>query len=87
MSHILTLEVPEDVYTSVQQLALEAGEDVNDFCLRHLQADIEKEKRRKAITEDPFWKAAGSLESGVPELAERHDSYLADSIADNHENA
>ncbi len=86
MSRILTLELTDEVFESVQQLASERGEAVGDFCLRHLQADIEEEKRRKSIESDPFWQAAGSLDSGTPDLAARHDHYLGEALADNHQN-
>ncbi len=108
---VLTLELPEELLKSVEELAAQRGEAVNDFCLRHLRAEVEAERPKidganhplmklAGITQstvpdlesDPFWQAAGCLDSGTPNL-ETHplmklagitESTVPD-LADNHD--
>lgn len=84
MSHILTLELPEDVFEAARELASQQGEAVNDYCLRHLRADIEAEQR-VASQRHPLLQLAGVFDSGTPDLAARHDEYLAAEVMNPHD--
>lgn len=37
------------------------------------------------VENDPLWKACGSLNSGIRDLAERHDEYLSQSYLETHD--
>ena len=82
MSHILTLEVPDEVFADLENGAASMGLDVADYCLNRLKNGS---INGAAVEDDPFWKAAGSIEGEVPaDLATNHDFYLAEAIADKH---
>lgn len=85
MSHILTLELPEDVFEAARELASQQGEAVNDYCLRHLRADIEAEQQRVTNARHPLLQLAGVFDSGTPDLAARHDAYLAAEVMNSHD--
>jgi len=79
MSRILTLEVPDDVFAALEDGAAARGVGVADYCLGRLQNGT-------PVEEDPFWKAAGSIEGEAPaDLATNHDFYLGQAALDEHE--
>ncbi len=88
MSHSLTLDVPDDVFAELETGAAELGVDVADYCLRrlrngtHAQAELTPEE----VENHPLMKLAGITESTVPDLAARHDFYLAEEMMNTHAN-
>jgi hypothetical protein len=74
VSHPLTIDVPEDVFSSLSRLAHEQGrtpeslaQDLISRGMQHLESD-------------PFLKWIGAFESEVPDAAERHDHYLGEAL-------
>lgn len=70
MSQTLTLEIPDELYQALKELAAKEGKSAEDLGAVWLAATIER------IANDPLMNLAGALNSGVPDLAERHDHYL-----------
>ncbi len=79
MSRILTLEVPDEVFAALENSAASLGVDVADYCLSRL-------KNGAPVEDDPFWKAAGSIEGEAPaDLATNHDFHLGQAALDKHD--
>jgi len=78
MSHIVTLELPDEVFADLQSSAQLLGVEVADLCLSRLQNGAR-------VEDDPFWKLAGAFDSATPDLAERHDFYLAQEMLNRHD--
>jgi hypothetical protein len=76
MSRTLTLELAEDLYQALKDLAEKEGRSAEDLGAAWLAATIDR------VANDPVMKLAGTLHSGVPDLAERHDDYLGNHLMD-----
>lgn len=70
MSRMLTLEIPDELYQALRELAEKEGRSEEDVGAAWLAATIQR------IANDPLMNLAGVLDSGVPDLAERHDYYI-----------
>ena len=71
MSHVLTYEVPEEVYAAIERAAQEAGIPVADWLSRYLQTHLLP--NRGALTEQQrqsavqgFEECLGSISLGYP---------------------
>jgi predicted transcriptional regulator len=75
MPQALTIALPDDVHQRLLDLSRRRGESPQALA----EALVAEAVRRAAA--DPLRRWAGAFESGVPDAAERHDDYLADSLA------
>ena len=66
----LTLEISEELYQALQELASRQGQSAEVLGGTWLSATVER------VANDPLMRLAGSFDSGVPDLAARHDHYI-----------
>ena len=71
MSRSLTLQLDDRLYEALSDRARRQGRSAEDVGAVRLAAMIER------ATADPVMRLAGSLDSGTPDLAARHDADLA----------
>ena len=74
MDHALKVEVPDELYERLVKKAQEAGrtpEEVAADCLRSSD---------QTLADDPLLQLAGSFESDVRDVSERHDHYLGQGL-------
>ena len=70
MSRSLTLQIDDHLYEALSDRARRQGRSAEDVGAAWLTALIER------AMADPVMRLAGSLDSGTPDLAARHDEYL-----------
>lgn len=75
MGHTIKLELPDRLYDALQQQAKQSGKELEDFMVDRLT------ERTESPEDDALLRLAGVLDSEVPDLADRHDEYLADGLA------
>lgn len=77
----LKLELPDTLYERLQEIAAREGRSPAEFASEYL-ARLVGEPEISALPEEheaailPLEALFGSIESGVPDLSERHDEYL-----------
>lgn len=76
MSKAITLELPDQVYHSLSKFAAKEGRSTEEVGADWLATFVQR------VADDPLMKFAGTLDSGTPDLAERHDDYLAGHVRD-----
>lgn len=76
MGHILTLEVPEDAYKPLAEMARQKGIVPEELAAEWLVAAI-----NKAI-DDPLEQFIGAFSSSIPNWADQHDKYLGQTVTD-----
>ena len=75
MTHSLTLDLPEEIYQPLLKTALTNGKKVEEVAVEVL-ASV---KRKKVA--DPFERFIGSVKSDITNLAENHDKYIGENLA------
>ena len=75
MTHTLTLEVPEDVYRSLQQKAEERGQAPESLAIEML---VES----SGPGDDPLEPFIGAFHSQGSDWADRHDAHLGLALSD-----
>jgi hypothetical protein len=76
MSHALTIEVPEDVYLRLEKWASQQGTTPAALATDWVS------RRVVELEQDPLMRWAGALDSEVSDVAERHDDYLGNALAE-----
>jgi hypothetical protein len=77
MTHALTIELPDEVYQPLVDRANAEGQSPESIALNLVAMAIKPPPRGALLRK---WK--GALNSGIPDLAERHDHYLGQALAD-----
>ncbi len=77
MTHPLTIEVPDDVYHPLVERANAEGQSPESVALSLVAIALKPPPRGAMLRK---WK--GALNSGIPDLAERHDHYIGQSLAE-----
>jgi hypothetical protein len=75
MTHSLTLDLPEEIYQPLLKTALTNGKKVEEVAVEVL-ASV---KIKKVV--DPFERLIGSVKSDITDLAENHDKYIGETLA------
>ena len=70
MTHSITLELPESVYTMLVEKAATKGKRVEDFAVEQLS------NGDSGVIDDPFEKFIGSIHSDIHDWGSRHDELL-----------
>ena len=70
MSYPLVLELPEEIFLPLDEVARETGHKPEEIALQWLKAAA-----RESVA-DPLTPFIGAFESGVNDLGTRHDEYL-----------
>jgi hypothetical protein len=88
-----SLHITDELYAKLKTVAESQGQSPDTFAAEVLASvvDTAKAPREEAAPtprhlppDDPFFQLAGSLHSGRPIPADRYDEYLAEEIADAH---
>lgn len=74
MGHTLTLEIPEELFESLQKIAEQAGRTPEEMIAHWVTTDVRR------IVDDPLAKWIGAFDSGLPDWADNHDKYIGESI-------
>lgn len=74
MSHPLTINVSEEVFSNLNKLALQQGKTPETLAQELVSTAVQE------LEEDPLLRWVGAVESDVPDAAERHDYYLGEAL-------
>jgi hypothetical protein len=74
MSHTLTLEAPEEVFTVLVKTAEHTGQTPEALATQWLADAMRRSE------EDPLEKFIGAFDSGGSDWADQHDKYLSQSL-------
>ncbi len=72
MGHALTIDIPDETFETLQHLAKFANYTPEEWVAQWLASMVLR------VNRDPLLKLAGMIESGVTDVAERHDDYLGE---------
>ena len=73
MAH-LELDIPEDVYESLEKTAKQSGQPLEELAVQCLVVAT------RYIAEDPFIRHIGSIDTDVKDWADNHDHYIGQSL-------
>jgi hypothetical protein len=76
MPHTLTLEVPEDVYGPLAQMAGQTGQTLEKPAADWLASAV------RQFADDPVLRFIGAFDSGGLDWADQHDKYIGQSLAE-----
>ena len=74
MSHILKLELPEDIYKPLVKNAMRKGRSPEEIAIEYLKSILVK------FEDDPIEKFIGAFHSDLPDWTDRHDNYLGQTL-------
>ncbi len=74
MSHSLTIDVPEDVFSYLNKLALQQGKTPETLAQELVSTAVQE------LEEDPLLRWAGAIASEISDVAERHDYYIGQAL-------
>jgi hypothetical protein len=69
---LLTIELPDEVYAVLEELAAEEGKSVQELGAEWLTAMVAR------ILDDPLEQIIGTIKVGIPNWSERHDELLGE---------
>ena len=72
MPKSLTIELPDEVYAVLEELAAEEGKSVQELGAEWLTAMVAR------ILDDPLEQIIGTIKVGIPNWSERHDELLGE---------
>ncbi len=75
MAHPLTIDIPEPVYHTLEKWATQQGTTPEALAIDWVA------RRIVELENDPLMRWAGAIDSEVADVAERHDKYLAQALA------
>lgn len=70
MSHVLQLELPEEIYKPLVKNAKQKGRSPEEIAIEYLKSILSK------LEDDPIEKFIGAFQSDIPDWADQHDKYL-----------
>ena len=76
MSQILTLQIPEEVYQPLLEIAKRNGKTPEEFTTQWLASSIQH------FADDPVESFIGSVNSEIADWTENSDRYLAQNLLD-----
>ena len=74
MSHPLTIDVPEEVFSYLNKLALQQGKTPETRAQELVSTAVQE------LAEDPLPRWAGAIDSEISDVAERHDYYIGQAL-------
>lgn len=80
MTRTLILEVPENIYDTLQKKAEQLGHTPEELALELL------ETVDQVATDDPVEKFIGAIKSDVPDWVDQHDAYIARTLMEEMQN-
>ncbi len=79
MSETVALHVPEELYEALQQQASKKGQQPETLAIEWLTEAIH---HARGIEIDPLVQLFGTLQAGTNDIAEDHDKYIGQTLAD-----
>lgn len=74
MSQTLVLEIPDDVYKVLTDIASQEGKSPEEMSAQWVATTVER------IQNDPVERFIGAFSSNIPDWADRHDGYLGEAL-------
>lgn len=74
MSQVLTLQIPQELYQPLVEIARRRGQSPEEFAVQWLAASIQH------FVDDPIEPFIGAIQSNIPDWTEHHDQYLGESL-------
>lgn len=74
----ITLQLPQNIYESLQKAAARAGQTPEDLITQLLGQTVQ------TFADDPLEEFIGAFHSDIPDWGENHDRYLGQGIMENH---
>ena len=74
MSHPLTIDVPEEVFSYLNKLALQQGKTPETLAQELVSTAVQE------LEQDPLLQWAGAIDSEISDVAERHDYYIGQAL-------
>ena len=74
MSHPLTIDVPEEVFSYLNKLALQQGKTPETLAQELVSTAVQE------LEEDPLLRWAGAIDSEISDVAQRHDYYIGQAL-------
>jgi hypothetical protein len=75
MGHTISIDLPDDLYATLRSQAERAGKPLEQFVADRLLS------ANPSPDQDDLLKLAGSLHSDVTDIADRHDHYIGERLA------
>jgi len=75
MSHLLTIEVPDNIYESLRETALQNGQSPEALVTQWISMTVQR------LIGDPLEQFIGALSSQGSDWADHHDQYLGKAVA------
>lgn len=72
MSQVLTLQIPEEIYQPLVEIAQRRGQSPEEFTIQWLMVSVQH------FADDPLEPLIGSVQSQIPDWTEQHDRYLGE---------
>jgi len=76
MGHTLTLLISDELYESLRSRAAQQQTTVEQVAVQRLA------ENGNSASPDPLLRLAGVLDSGITDIAERHDDYIGQTLAE-----
>ncbi|MGL5924415.1 hypothetical protein [Chroococcidiopsis sp.] len=76
MGQKIVLDIPEDIYKSLLEIAEQTGQTPEELAIQQLIAATQKQ------VDDPLEQFIGAFNSNIPGWTEQHDRYLGRSHQD-----
>ena len=74
MGKILTVEIPDELYRTLQELSKgRTDREINEELIRLIKGFVEERRRR---LNDPIFEPITATGSGLSDVSERHNDYL-----------
>jgi len=70
MPKLLTIELPDEIYAVLEELAAEESKRVQELRAEWLTAMVTR------ILDDPLEQVMGTIKVGIPNWSEHHDEFL-----------
>ena len=84
----IIVTLPETTYQQLQEIAAQKGQSPENYLATTAEEAIAKNKpptqEGDPFKDDPFFQLSGFIHSGIAIPADRYDEYLAEEIADDH---
>ena len=74
MLHPLTIDVPEEIFSYLNKLALQQGKTPETLAQELVSTAVQE------LEEDPLLRWAGAIDSEISDVAERHDYYIGQAL-------
>ena len=74
MSHPLTIDVQEEIFSYLNKLALQQGKTPETLAQELVSTAVQE------LEEDPLLRWAGAIDSEISDVAERHDYYIGQAL-------